>query len=466
MESSNFFILVLIITYLGVGCNTPEEEGPTIPAHQLQVFEIDATQDTSIRTQNNALLVIPACAFEGKKKVTIEFAEFYNPADFVEAGLTTVSSDKKMLESAGMFYFNAQTAEGQAIPIAASCAPLLRVPSNSTLPNLKKYTGKKEDGNIVWENPEDLEKWLTPVPLSSLRLYGNPNKTYRGKQGNFGSSQRPRATFIQVPGKLLYCGLDNKIVDTLYSSVFENTLIATIEFEARMKLIHKSCSEELLQIYLSNLDKNLYEIDRLAYQYLQEKDSTLAANFYTFYEQKLTKIKDGNAVHEVYVDAIAQNPIPSFKAWMYNTMSFNRNGWCNFDTPMTGIGYQIKEVITLRPPADIDFVTATVYVVLKKYNSLCQLSRKGDPLRFSGDYFWVGDNEVALYAVASDGQQTYTALKEITVGEEKKYTLNLVPSDIETIKSTLSKYGTPREENRITPPEKTSCCFFDWDYSL
>jgi hypothetical protein len=46
-----------------------------------------------------------------------------------------------------------------------------------------------------------------------------------------------------------------------WKSKFNNTLLTTREFEERMKEIHKTCDPSVLDIYVKNMNKPLYELD-------------------------------------------------------------------------------------------------------------------------------------------------------------------------------------------------------------
>jgi hypothetical protein len=46
-----------------------------------------------------------------------------------------------------------------------------------------------------------------------------------------------------------------------WKSKFNNTLLSTREFEERMKEIHKTCDPSVLDIYVKNMNKPLYELD-------------------------------------------------------------------------------------------------------------------------------------------------------------------------------------------------------------
>lgn len=45
---------------------------------------------------------------------------------------------------------------------------------------------------------------------------------------------------------------------------FNNTILATHEFEKRMRTIHETCNESLLDLYVNNIDQPLYYVDSLA----------------------------------------------------------------------------------------------------------------------------------------------------------------------------------------------------------
>lgn len=52
-------------------------------------------------------------------------------------------------------------------------------------------------------------------------------------------------------------------IKTIWNREFNNTILATKEFEERIPFIHNSCSNEVLETYINNLDKSLSEIDSL-----------------------------------------------------------------------------------------------------------------------------------------------------------------------------------------------------------
>ncbi|MCB9224493.1 MAG: cytochrome c [Crocinitomicaceae bacterium] len=61
-------------------------------------------------------------------------------------------------------------------------------------------------------------------------------------------------------------GVDPAVVQTIWNKKFNNTNLATKEFEMRMPYIHNSCNTAILEVYISNLDKSLSEVDLIAYK--------------------------------------------------------------------------------------------------------------------------------------------------------------------------------------------------------
>lgn len=52
-------------------------------------------------------------------------------------------------------------------------------------------------------------------------------------------------------------------IKTIWNTKFNNTNLATTQFEERLVWIHKSCNQKVLDLYINNLDKSLAEIDSM-----------------------------------------------------------------------------------------------------------------------------------------------------------------------------------------------------------
>lgn len=59
-------------------------------------------------------------------------------------------------------------------------------------------------------------------------------------------------------------GIPPSSVLGFWNQKFNNTLLSTREFEARMKEIHKTCDKSVLEIYTANLNKSMSELDQRA----------------------------------------------------------------------------------------------------------------------------------------------------------------------------------------------------------
>ena len=58
-------------------------------------------------------------------------------------------------------------------------------------------------------------------------------------------------------------GVNPASVQTIWNQKFNNTNLATKEFEDRMPWIHRSCDNAVLELYINNLDKNLSTVDSM-----------------------------------------------------------------------------------------------------------------------------------------------------------------------------------------------------------
>jgi TonB family protein len=88
---------------------------------------------------------------------------------------------------------------------------------------------------------------------------------------------------------------------SFWNKKFDNTVLATRDFEKRMLSIHKTCDEGLLDLYINNIDKPLYYSDSLAIEmgYI---------NFESFFAERVGKVELDNAhlqnLKKFYTDGI------------------------------------------------------------------------------------------------------------------------------------------------------------------
>lgn len=59
-----------------------------------------------------------------------------------------------------------------------------------------------------------------------------------------------------------------------------------------MRYIHRACKQQVLEIYIKNIDKNLWEADKLVYELLKAQGNSEAEQFRVFYEEKLGNVEN------------------------------------------------------------------------------------------------------------------------------------------------------------------------------
>lgn len=113
-----------------------------------------------------------------------------------------------------------------------------------------------------------------------------------------------------------FLGINPATIKAIWDKKFNNTLLATREFEERIPLIHNTCNGNVLDTYINNLDKNLSAIDSALMQQYPE--------FAKFAARGDGKVKNGNTNVELlkryykekskaYTDALTKTQIEFFK---------------------------------------------------------------------------------------------------------------------------------------------------------
>jgi hypothetical protein len=86
------------------------------------------------------------------------------------------------------------------------------------------------------------------------------------------------------------CGINPLIIKAIQTKKFTKSLIATREFELRLSTIFATCDDAVLELYINNADKNLWEIDKMAAQQLGSKHKQYK-KFLEFASLEQTKVK-------------------------------------------------------------------------------------------------------------------------------------------------------------------------------
>jgi len=101
------------------------------------------------------------------------------------------------------------------------------------------------------------------------------------------------------------CQIPPSSVLAFWKPKFDNTILATREFETRMKEIHRTCDKSVLDLYVRNLNKPMYELDEkvveMGYpqfsQFAEQRVGALNANnphvkgLEAFYDQAIEQLK-------------------------------------------------------------------------------------------------------------------------------------------------------------------------------
>lgn len=282
----------------------------------IQNFEIDNSRDTIIQTKNGILFPLPSNTFisedgsEPCKNIKISVQEAFSAEEIISSGLST-SSDGQLLETDGMFFIEAEC-DGKKLTIDPEQPILVEVPKKTTDKDMMLFDGEIDSTKRMnWIDPVEEENLLISVDIHTLDFYppgfleklqefgydvSNKKLTdsifytfYSEEVINlrtnsefevFNAMSIPEARrFGQPPPEPLYPqkysqidsiseptrkGIEPASIKAIWNDKFQGTLIATKEFEKRLKVIYESCDEALLDLYIENLNQPLFEIDKKA----------------------------------------------------------------------------------------------------------------------------------------------------------------------------------------------------------
>lgn len=268
-----------------------------------QFFSIDAAGDQVVNGRKGTLLLFPKGSLVDKngkiykKTAKIELAEALSIDEMLLSNLMT-TADGKPLITDGMIYFNAFDSEGNALYINPDIPMHIEIPTRSKKPGMSAYQGvRDENGNMNWINPKPVNQFLIPVDLHTLDFlpegfqkevenslpFGNYKEALPGLADSLyysfsaPSMQQVLRGFVVTNYNEPYYNLNKEVIDgaytdesyalefahtngpaehgeaenmeidpaiikTLKTEPFQNTLIATREFEKRLQTIYKTCN--------------------------------------------------------------------------------------------------------------------------------------------------------------------------------------------------------------------------------
>jgi cytochrome c2 len=281
---------------------------------EVQYLSVNNETDNIIESRGGMLIAIPANALVDengktiKGKVTYAFQEATKAEDIILAGLNT-TSEGKLLETGGMFQIAAYQND-KTLQIDPKHKITVKVPTHDAKPEMQLFEGKRlKNGVIDWVNPKPLVKDLSPVDILELDFYPpnyiealNKLHLYRNDKTYLDSlyySFSGKVDLIEGESKLdtiIYPRIEPASIKTIWNRKFNNTLLATKEFEERLKYLHSTCRNQALELYINNLDKNMYEIDEMVAKMFSGNHKE---KFENFAAQKLGKVKGSSAISKL-----------------------------------------------------------------------------------------------------------------------------------------------------------------------
>jgi cytochrome c2 len=60
------------------------------------------------------------------------------------------------------------------------------------------------------------------------------------------------------------CGIEPAHIHAIWDKKFNGTILATKQFEERLQVIFKTCNSSILELYVKNMNRNMWEIDEIA----------------------------------------------------------------------------------------------------------------------------------------------------------------------------------------------------------
>jgi len=520
--NANYTILIVAFIFF-ISCVSDHSkktvtDSPSIEAKNLdkdplskstvesQYFDVDAEIGGIVESKNGMVISVPENAFidnEGnviKGSVRIELAEAFGIEDMILSGLETLTDKNKPLETDGMFYFKA-TANGKNVNVSPKNPIYIESPVSNEKDGFNMYNGvRNKDGKIRWQDPKPMERWLVPVDLELLNFYPEGFESAVAEGMPFRNYQTATK---ELTDSLYYsldnshqgdhqacsdCGIKPASIKVLKSKQFNNTLISTREFATRLKVIINACDQKILNIYINNLNKNLWECDSLAAIALQGRPE-FEAHFKQFAREQLTKIKTDRNVKKLadfynqrlketekeldkirkrYAEQLkteekkAEKMEQNYSKLLIKRLHYRMNkfgfilteqGWMNVDKegPSTKKFMDLKATIKDGKTFDRSYV----YIVNPMIKSIFALT-SSDSVHFEQPY--LEDNILVLYegqsavaiGVAYKDDKPFYGLQYFVAQEKVNIELNLKATTDSTLRENLAQFNKLyRKENSI-----------------
>lgn len=511
-----------------------------------QQMSINCDYNNVIEGNNGTVIVCPkGCFLDAKGNIfestaEIELAEAFALEDILLSNLETTSNGLQ-LESGGMLYFNV-TANGEQLTINKNLPVQIEIPTDNKQDGMMAYKGVRDDeGNMNWIDPVPINNYLTTTYLSELdflpyNFYATVQKNLPYKNYKIATPELVDSFYYslsyQYDGKLLnsllptnynepflnaqakvtngvysgesywvdsvgnsdstwlffqFKGINPSIIKVIKTEPFQNTFIATKAFETRLQEIFKTCKNEVLEMYINNLDKNLYEVDSMVAEFLAGDTDVIDSVFESFYKQKLTNVKDADkntALLKDYYSAqlkkveadlkrtadkmLALNEketekfskvVEEYKDVLFRrekyrmekySFSWTNTGWVNVDKPVpVAEPYELSAQVTNG--ADYDRVYT--YIVMPTIKSISRLNSKDKVNFLIGNSpqarLFIPNASLEIISVGYKGEAMFTASVHVPLNKIMEVTLTLQPSTKQQFNNLLAPFDNYRSENSI-----------------
>ncbi|MBC9811569.1 cytochrome c [Crocinitomicaceae bacterium CZZ-1] len=176
----------------------------------------------------------------------------------------------------------------------SNCATCHSPHTDGTAPKLKDVRYKWEEGGA---KAGTIYEWVRNWEKAA---YGDPYAMFVAKLKPVSMNKFPSLTNAQIDAIFDYVDCQQRFIPpskvlAIWNSKFNKTNLATQDFEDRMKFIHETCDQQVLDVYVKNLSEPLWKLDEqvvgMGYTQFQE-----------FATQRVGKIKINDA-HQKNLDA-------------------------------------------------------------------------------------------------------------------------------------------------------------------
>lgn len=362
MRSFFFFSCSMLLLY---ACETDEKFSETEAFQNVppeQHFTINVERDTILFGEEGVRLFLPANSFTYDNGDLVEGeVHIY----LVEALSIT---DQLMMDAAGENQLGIVKMEAKkentVLVVRPQAKPFLQFPAKGLDGNFSMQSGYvKRNGKIRWRKGEKKASFLIPEAFSNLPFHPKEfaeelttvlpfgqfheysialadslyfsysggemleliegfkhlkmNEPYYHRHHILKNGQYTAESFDtnhshdgqieeeEWPVMEASCGIDPGKIQALKSADFANTILATTAFAERLAKILSIGDDLLLDIYLDNLDQDLWETDQQAAIYLRAKSDARADLFSKFASQGLTNTEGGVAYAELFRTTLA-----------------------------------------------------------------------------------------------------------------------------------------------------------------